>query len=109
MTPAHTIGASQPMTSVIVTYFYLQGLDLLTTIAFLLAGVDEGNPIVRFAMQTTSHPLLGLLAVKFFAVGLGLYCWFGGRHRLVLRVNYAYGTLIAWNLVCLVLAMIQAA
>jgi len=109
MVPLRTMDQLRPMTLVMMTYFYLQSLDLLTTIAFLLVGVDEGNPVVRLAMQRASSPLAGLLTIKLVAVGLGVYCWVAGRRQLVLRVNYAYGMLIIWNLMCLVLALLQMA
>ena len=34
-------------------YSYLQVLDFLTTIAFLLNGVKEGNPLVRSEEHTS--------------------------------------------------------
>jgi len=37
-------------------------LDFMTTVAFLVNGVREGNPLVRFALQYGPHPLGGLLA-----------------------------------------------
>ena len=43
-------------------------LDLLTTLAFLLHGVQEANPVVRFALRYSSHPWGGLLLVKMLAL-----------------------------------------
>ena len=63
------------MNQLLVQYSYLQMLDLLTTLAFMLHGIQEGNPLVRFALRYSSHPLGGLLAVKVMALGLGFYCW----------------------------------
>jgi hypothetical protein len=87
-------------------FAYLQGLDLLTTMAFLLSGVEEGNPVVRFAIEVTPNPLAGLLAVKGVALALGLFCWATGRGLLLRRVNMGYAALIAWNLVCLILGLL---
>ncbi len=78
-------------------------LDFLTTVAFLLNGVEEGNPLVRWAIMAAPSPLLGLLLVKVLAVGLGVYCWQTGKLRLLLRVNVGFAVLIAWNLISLIL------
>jgi len=88
-------------------YSYLQILDFLTTIAFLVEGVQEGNPLVRFAISAGSNPLGGLLAVKMLAVLLGVYCWRLGRQKLLLRINVLFAVLIAWNLVALIVGAIQ--
>ena len=91
------------MTQLLFQYSYLQVLDFLTTIAFLLHGVQEGNPLVRWAINTFPDPLTGLLVVKLAAIGLGLFCWYRGRERLLLRINVMFAVLVAWNLVALIL------
>jgi hypothetical protein len=91
----------------LIQYSYLQILDFLTTVAFLINGVREGNPFVRLALGYAPHPLGGLLAVKFLAVGLGLYCWKNGRQRLLGRINLLFAIVVAWNLAALILATIQ--
>jgi len=78
-------------------------LDFLTTVAFLLNGVEEGNPLVRWAIVAAPSPLLGLFLVKLFAVGLGVYCWQTGKLRLLSKINVGFAALIAWNLVSLIL------
>ena len=90
------------MNQLLIQYSYLQMLDLLTTFAFLLRGVQEGNPMVRFAMRFSSHPLGGLLAVKMLALGLGFYCWRCGRSRLLTRINILFAIVVAWNLLALI-------
>lgn len=90
------------MTHQLTQYTYLQLLDLLTTLAFLLRGIQEGNPVVRWALQLTSNPLLGLLAVKVFAVLLGVYCWRRGRERLLRRMNLLFAAVVAWNILALI-------
>jgi hypothetical protein len=87
----------------LLQYSYLQVLDFLTTIAFLLNGVREGNPLVRFALAAGPNPIGGLMAVKFLAVLLGLYCWRLGRTRLLTKINVLFAILVAWNLVALIL------
>jgi hypothetical protein len=88
----------------LLQYSYLQVLDLLTTLAFLLHGVREGNPLVRLMMHVTANPLGGLLAVKLIAVALGVYCWRLGRGRLLARINIIFALVVAWNLGALILA-----
>ena len=90
------------MNQLLLQYSYLQMLDLLTTVAFMLHGVHEANPVVRFALRSSSHPLGGLLAVKMMALGLGIYCWRCGRDRLLTRINVLFAIVVAWNLVALI-------
>jgi hypothetical protein len=91
------------MTNVLLQYSYLQLLDLLTTVAFLIHGVREGNPLVRFAIEYAPHPLHGLLVVKIAALLLGIYCWRAQKIPLLGKVNVAFALLVAWNLVALIL------
>ncbi len=90
----------------LLNYSYLQVLDLLTTVAFLINGVQEGNPLVRMALKLAGNPLLVLIGVKLFALMLGLYCWRMGRQRLLSRINVLFAVLVAWNLVALIVASI---
>ena len=87
-------------------YGYLQLLDLLTTVAFLLHGISEGNPVVRFAMTVAPNPVWGLVAVKCVALLLGLYCWRRAKIQLLSRVNVLFAVLIAWNMVALILGSV---
>ena len=89
-------------------YSYLQVLDFLTTIAFLLSGVQEGNPLVRMALGVGSNPLASLLTVKLLAMLLGLYCWRLGKSQLLSRINLLFAVLVAWNLVALILGRIHS-
>jgi hypothetical protein len=86
----------------LLQYSYLQVLDFMTTVAFLLNGIREGNPLVRFAIAYAPHPLSGLLAVKLLAVGLGIYCWRRGREKLLFRINILFALVVAWNMVALI-------
>ena len=90
------------MNQLLVQYSYLQLLDFLTTVAFLINGVREGNPVVRFAIDVAPNPLGGLLAVKIVAVMLGFYCWRLGRSRTLTRINIMFALLVAWNLAALI-------
>ena len=88
----------------LLQYSYLQVLDFLTTVAFLLHGVREGNPLVRYFLNASVNPINGLLVVKFLAVLLGLYCWRMGRVKLLGRINFLFALLVAWNLIALILS-----
>lgn len=92
----------------LIHYSYLQVLDFLTTVAFLVQGVQEGNPLVRLAMHGTSNPMVGLLIVKLLAVGLGIYCWHGGRGRTLNKINLLFAVVVAWNLISLIIGSVQS-
>jgi hypothetical protein len=92
-----------PLTQLLWQFSYLQILDFLTTVAFLLHGVREGNPLVRLALSGGANPLVILVVVKLLAIVLGLYCWRRGRRQLLFRINILFALLVAWNLVALIL------
>ena len=92
-----------PLNQLLWQFSYLQVLDFLTTVAFLLHGVREGNPLVRLALGAGTNPLVSLLVVKLLAILLGIYCWYRGRRQLLFRINVLFALLIAWNLVALIL------
>ena len=91
---------------VLLHYTYLQVLDFLTTIAFLMHGVREANPFVRMMLSLVPNPVAGLLAVKVLALLLGLYCWRMKRTRLLTWINALFALLVAWNLVALILVLL---
>jgi hypothetical protein len=95
-----------PMNQMMLNYSYLQILDFLTTIAFLVNGVKEANPLVRFALTMGSSPISGLIVVKIAAVLLGVYCWRMGRQRLLGRINILFAIVIAWNLIALIVGSV---
>ncbi len=92
------------MNQLLLQYSYLQVLDFLTTVAFLINGVREANPLVRFALKYSPDPITGLLAVKIAAIGLGLYCWVRNRGRTLVKMNVLFALLVAWNLAALILS-----
>ena len=85
-------------------FWYLQVLDLLSTLAFVTYGVSEANPLVVFAMTATQSPFMGLALIKGLGIALGYYCWRGGRLALLSRANFGFSLLIAWNLLALIIA-----
>jgi F0F1-type ATP synthase membrane subunit a len=96
-----TEGASQ-LNQALMHFSYLQILDFLTTVAFLVNGIKEANPFVRLALKLGPNPVGGLILVKLLAIALGVYCWRLGRQRLLSRINVWFAMLIAWNLVALI-------
>lgn len=100
-----TLAGARTLTQMLAQYSYLQLLDLLTTIAFLMIGVKEGNPVVRLVLTVAPNPIIGLAVIKAVALLLGLYCWRMGRERLLARVNFFFALVVAWNLVALICGM----
>ncbi len=96
-----------PLNQLLWQFSYLQILDFLTTVPFLLHGVREGNPLVRLALGAGANPLVSLLVVKLLAILLGIYCWYRGRRQLLFRINVLFALLIAWNLVALILESVN--
>jgi len=93
---------AQSVNHLFLQYSYLQVLDFLTTLAFLLNGVQEGNPVVRWAFGLTSSPLSGLLLIKLVAIALGIVCWRLGRGRLLFRMNLLFALVVTWNVVAII-------
>ena len=95
------------MNQLLLQYTYLQLLDFLTTIAFLVQGVQEGNPLVRLAMAVFPGSVPGLIAVKAAAVLLGIYCWRLEKHKLLSRINILFAVVVAWNLLAMIARQVQ--
>jgi hypothetical protein len=93
------------MTSLVV-FTYFQVLDVLTTLIFLLHGVKEANPVVKFALVAAPSPIVGLLLVKGAALALGIFCCWGGRAKLLTRMNIFFAFLVSWNLIALLASSI---
>jgi hypothetical protein len=93
----------------LMQFSYLQILDFLSTVAFLVNGIKEANPFVRFFLRFGPNPIGGLIVVKLLAILLGVYCWRMGRQRLLGRINIVFAMVIAWNLVALIVgAMLKS-
>ena len=93
------------MIASLLIFTYFQFLDLLTTVIFLMQGLQEANPMVKFAMRAAPSPLAGLVLVKVVALALGVYCWRLGRRSLLLRINVVFAILVSWNLLALLARM----
>lgn len=95
------------LNQLVLQFSYLQALDFLTTVAFLLHGVHEGNPLVRMAMAYTDNPVSALVFVKVGAILLGVYCWRLRRARVLARMNILFALVVAWNLVALIVSAVR--
>ena len=91
------------MSHQLVQYSYLQVLDFLTTLTFLLYGIQEANPVVLWFLENASSPIAGLLAIKALAVLLGVAVWKLGRQRLLARINILFAVVVCWNLFALII------
>jgi hypothetical protein len=87
-------------------YTYLQLLDFLTTLAFLMQGA--GETIVRW-LPDFNLPIAVLAAVKLLALALGWVVWTMNRRRLLARMNVLFAALVAWNIVAIIAAAARAA
>jgi hypothetical protein len=92
-----------PITQLLLQFSFLQVFDFLTTVAFLVNGIGEGNPLVRSLMTWCPNPLVGLGVAKGLAVLLALYCWKNERFRLLNRANLFFSVIVTWNLLVLII------
>ena len=95
------------MSALILQYSYLQVLDFLTTVAFLLTGVQEGNPLVKWVLEMAPTPLSGLVMIKLVALGLGIYCLRMNKANLLAKINMMFALVVAWNMVALIVGACQ--
>jgi len=63
----------------LAAFIYLQLLDILTTVAFMMQGVGESNPIIRWVIREGPHPIGALFLVKGGAVLLALFCLYRSK------------------------------
>lgn len=88
----------------LLEFTYLQALDVLTTIAFLMQGIGEGNPIVRWVLRQDPGPVQSLVIMKFLAVLLAIYCVMKAKHGVLRKVNVFFACLVAYNLVVMIIS-----
>ena len=91
--------------SLFIQFVYLQLLDVLTTIAFLLNGVREANPLVRMGLALGHSPWAVLVAVKLVGVALAIYCVRKSHVKLLQRVNIFFALLVTWNLIVVIVSL----
>ena len=90
--------------TLLVEFLYLQVLDLLTTLAFMMYGLGELNPLVKWVMRESPSALTGLVLVKLFAVVLALYCIVRARHKLLRAANVLFAFVVAYNMIVLIIS-----
>jgi hypothetical protein len=90
--------------ALLAQYCVLQLLDMITTVVFLSAGVQEGNPIVAQAIRWAQDPVGALMGVKLIAIAIGVYCFRVGRLKLLRRINWLFAVLVMWNVVAICVA-----
>ena len=88
---------------VLAEFIYLQLLDVLTTVAFMMYGVAEVNPVVKWAMREAPSALGGLFLVKVAAVMLALFCMARSQQKLLRGVNIFFAGVVAYNVVVLIM------
>ena len=84
-------------------FFFLQVLDVLTTLIGFRLGASEASPFVR--LLTELGPATGVLLSKGVAIGLGAACIGMRRMHLIGWINYWYAGLILWNVCMIFLAL----
>lgn len=82
--------------ALLLTFFYLQVLDFLTTNIALKIGMVEASPFVRWLMHSNTQQ--GLFESKLLALGLAGVCVFMNRVKLIQWINRWYAVLVLWNL-----------
>lgn len=88
---------------VLAEFIYLQVLDVLTTVAFMMYGVAEVNPVVKWAMRESPSALGGLFLVKVAAVMLALFCMARSQQKLLRGVNIFFAGVVAYNVFVLIM------
>lgn len=78
------------------TFFFLQVLDFMTTLAGIRMGGTELSPFVRMLMQW-DH-VGGLAVVKLIGFALGAICIWANKVRVLKWVNYIFAGIVLWNL-----------
>ena len=80
----------------------------MSTVAFLMLGVREANPLVRMVFSIGWNPIAGLLLAKVIPVSIAVYCWSRGRDRVLLSANLIFAFVVAWNLAIVILTVAQS-
>jgi len=90
--------------SLLHIFFYLQLLDVFTTLVGFRVGAAEASPFVAKLIHVSS-PLLGLLASKVLAIAIAGVCLYTSRRKLINWINYWYAGLVVWNLLIILASL----
>lgn len=96
------------MMPMVLSFLYLQVLDLITTMVGFRVGASEASPFIAKLIHISS-PLAGVAAAKFIAFAIAGLCLFTKRRKLVTWINYWYAGLVIWNLVVILAAINRTA
>jgi hypothetical protein len=77
-------------------FFYLQVLDLITTLVGFRLGLGEASPFVRWMMDV--GPAYGVLASKVIALLLAGLCVYLNKMHVIRWITVWYAGLVVWNL-----------
>ncbi len=77
-------------------FFYLQILDVMSTLAGFSLGNTEASPFIRLLIRW--GPVTGLICSKIFAGACLLICILLRRWEFIRWINYWYAALVIWNL-----------
>lgn len=84
----------------LAVFFWLQTLDVLTTLIGLRLGAAEASMFVNRLIRL--GPLAGLLLAKIFAVLLAMTAIRYRRRRVIVFLNYWFAVVVTWNLLTIV-------
>jgi hypothetical protein len=83
----------------------LQVLDVLTTLAGLHLGAQEGSTFIGHLLQ--SGPVSGLIISKILAAGLAAFAVFLHRKRILVFLNIWFAAVVGWNLIAIILQYVR--
>ena len=86
---------------VLAQFIYPQMMDMLTTVAFMMYGIAEVHPVVKWAMRESPSALGGLFLVKVAAVMLALFCMARSQQKLLRGANILFAGVVAYNILVL--------
>lgn len=89
-------------------FVVLQCLDVLTTLLFLSKGIQEGNPLLSWALPFAHAPWMGLVAAKLLATFIGFYFYYQGKFAALRLANMGYSLIVGWNLLTIAMAAVVA-
>src|SRR5689334_5370339 len=77
-------------------FFFLQFLDVMSTLIGFSLGNTEASPFIRILIRL--GPVTGLICSKLFATACLLGCIIFNRWTLIHWINYWYAAVVTWNL-----------
>ena len=88
---------------VILMFWYLNTLDVLTTLLGFKLGHAEASPFIRLLLNSTP-PLEALLLTKMVAVVIAGTAVALGKYGAVRGMNYVCAAVVAWNLLAMLVS-----